>query len=1460
MIIALSEDELCFAILVDMCNVACKPLFQLLLSAVQHTHPMDWVDILCAPFSQAVKPFVKEKIQNGHSVADIYAVCKLIRSRINDVSKFHSQGFSDPRAKERLSLQVQALETARNIAFHAQLPLSVKEVHSSLELVLSILTSRFEHALSVDKEKLCELLLYSEQLQSPRQDGQLRYVFPASTITKALLQGSFLELQIAFWRFFARQTQRSDTGAALDDCPKSTDDGECKSFQNLFKRIRKEVSQKGAICSAAVDDAGQKVDCIALCKRILLARNKLAHNESIAVEEIGQAMSDVRTLFRAFRLSCKRAATALDILRSINDEHKSYVCKFAERTSESDMLNLSHNYQRLLHPGQQFFVGRTDELISIQTALQEEVSEERQAVVIFGQAGVGKTCLSLQVAKALQNTFATQKWISCSRREDVYEDVRREKISPATDGLMQSESDRVSRSLATCSAHETHSFRQAQPELWVLDDVCSATVDLITQILTQPARQASVLITTRSRTVKRALEEALPGLFAVDLKPFPLAQSKRLLSMKIGKRNVESLGVADDDHFLEDVLGNLPLSVSIFSSLLIYAKKHKNEDAMQTMVADKNSLLERWREVEERFGDHFHVRGLSGVVDSAEAFLENKPLVALLLAKLCVTNSNSIPWVALQRELQPKHFHDGKFDPRAYHSILKTCWINCLASGLLGVADWLFSNSAKRTLETCRHTLEELGLIIWDASTSCVHIHRLTLQCLQKTLQRRAMFLDNVVVSAGRKHSDIATLASLPERISDVISIELSLDLSKAVVVHLTRLLMDPDHFSKQNIRATLVTLQFARDLQTHLDNTQPRLGRIPSTFKSLCAFLMSKLARPYDGLSITPYEYLDMARTIGNDVAPEALMDFERAWCYLRVAEHSLETSDHTHTRPFFEAALSRAESYMKSSFALDSFGTAWIQCQLAKWLEFDKGRLARREFLLGASKRSPQLMGGQLDNHIKVAHEKIISPNCKIHNLKIISPGGWGTKAQLWCELLRFRIRDGLEDDGVVDKMTMASAHLLAAIFEKLRCVYSVRLGEELADQRGCELSTAIYHSVGLLQVSSSEYAIWAELKLHGRAVRALVKAFDVIEKTVFGKGIAISNTGYGTALWTVMLDTCLACCCGMHVIGVESLGSIFIGKAAKWLAHMETPNSKLNSETGRYPNRGDASRSTSLVKNPYDLLDVVSLFAFQPIFDFYKEKEAEKALTHLMRFVDKGLLQTHGTVAGSNQRTLEYFLLNHVECFCGLLGKDESIGTLKRLQELSECEHVSMTWKDAFRQSLEKIRTMLDVTELCAFYKDFVNAREGFTARDLPSAQKHCFQMFAAYRELRRFWKDNEVGADRLEAIYLNNTIVRILHVLLLDTARSLVELYHDQRHYSEATDIMNESLKLAVHTKLPLVVATHRIWCAKFLKTWGKTSETTEQCRTAQEGLEEAFGEDFLEWLSDAPDPATMLQQL
>lgn len=251
--------------------------------------------------------------------------------------------------------------------------------------------------------------------------------------------------------------------------------------------------------------------------------------------------------------------------------------------------------------------------------------------------------------------------------------------------------------------------------LLVFDDVCISTVDSTLKLIANS--HSSVIITTKSPTVKLILQKELSSLHVLQLKPFSLEESKELVARKAKVSALDARKLASIEDMLSSALANLPLSVNVYSSLL--AVSLRKPERTKFDIFDKWLVIKNWEEVEGIFGDRLHVRGFTGVVHSARSYLQ-RYLVMFLLAKICLVDSEQVPWAILQNA-KKRVFHRLTSQFRNKH-------VRRIAHGLREVLDWLFSETGDRMLALCRCELEELGLITWEQSTSTLHIHHLTLQ------------------------------------------------------------------------------------------------------------------------------------------------------------------------------------------------------------------------------------------------------------------------------------------------------------------------------------------------------------------------------------------------------------------------------------------------------------------------------------------------------------------------------------------------------------------------------------------------------------------------------------------------------------------------------------------------------------------------------------------------------------
>lgn len=737
----ISLDESAFALLVDSYAIACRSLNGLAIAAVKAGRPAEWKERICACFSNRTKQHVKDDLEAEDArLTDIFAVCKVMRCRLDDVSRYiGGERHADPREKERLSLNIQAVEACRHWMFHGEF-VSLREAHESVRTLISILTTvgcRLEFSRLL-KSQLAKI----ENLLREERHGESLMRVNVPTVLQTLLYRSLGESEKEFSAYLKRQQDKRS-----ESCGQSAMENTAKkSFHDLIKAIlgdlcRPKKGQKGTKQPSMPGKIAQS--CRQLCPKIEAIRNKFAHGKQLMKDEVILALEGIAELLKAFQLTHEGTKSALKFITGLAGRALDVAC--VVRKQQQNKQHAS-NQKRIPRAKVDHFVGRKQEVSCAMEALtSHSLDGTKRMVMLFGTTGIGKSYLANKLAYDLRAVYPKQHWVCCSTEQEMIssdsivfsircEIENEQPITAGCDGMQSMGEDHCPQAAST---------NYAADELFVFDDVTLATMHVVLEkVLVQ---RHSFVMTTRSSSVKDFLQQKLASLLVIKLHQFSNNEVAELLRLRTrAKGNEHSVTNAWQK---AHVLANLPLCVSIIASLVVACSRNKTCTMLYDSI-DSSLSSTSWREIEDEFGDRFHVRGLSGMLEVAKTELCDRPLVLFALAKIVSADIETVPWhlMMIKTPLSVWPWTYQLLQPQ--ETILKGLLVE-----LSGVADWLFSAKAEKELKLCCDILEELGLISWDEEESSVYIHRLILRGVQAMLLKNKLPELLSVVSRQPRHS-----------------------------------------------------------------------------------------------------------------------------------------------------------------------------------------------------------------------------------------------------------------------------------------------------------------------------------------------------------------------------------------------------------------------------------------------------------------------------------------------------------------------------------------------------------------------------------------------------------------------------------------------------------------------------------------------------------------------------------
>ena len=142
---------------------------------------------------------------------------------------------------------------------------------------------------------------------------------------------------------------------------------------------------------------------------------------------------------------------------------------------------------RILRPKVGLFVGRQRESNLLNERLCLNIAPINRSVIISGAAGIGKSYLANKLVCELRRKYIKQKWISCSRENELDEDISvlfQHRCEDKQKTTVGSEMDtRITTQMKVEKAGSKTQLGLFEDWLFVLDDVCSTALCTAFQLI-----------------------------------------------------------------------------------------------------------------------------------------------------------------------------------------------------------------------------------------------------------------------------------------------------------------------------------------------------------------------------------------------------------------------------------------------------------------------------------------------------------------------------------------------------------------------------------------------------------------------------------------------------------------------------------------------------------------------------------------------------------------------------------------------------------------------------------------------------------------------------------------------------------------------------------------------------------------------------------------------------------------
>ena len=249
-------------------------------------------------------------------------------------------------------------------------------------------------------------------------------------------------------------------------------------------------------------------------------------------------------------------------------------------------------------------------------------------------------------------------------------------------------------------------------------------------------------------------------------------------------------------------------------------------------------------------------------------------------------------------------------------------------------------------------------------------------------------------------------------------------------------------------------------------------------------------------------------------------------------------------------------------------------------------------------------------------------------------------------------------------------------------------------------------------------------------------------------------------------------------------------------------------------------------------------------------YREDDLQSSLMKFMAALSKSSLTPRVS-------TLQTFPLcfDYVVCLCAFLGDERSGETYARLQDISKHVVSETKLKAAF------LNCAVTVNSLISCSKEFANLRSSYRFRIETKNALSENDFEKAWKAAVKSWQGFScISVPRAFSYNQQQRFRDVLFSVILHLSADLKKLNCAKGQHEAAERFLKFRFTWAKERKMYFLAALLEIEFVHFLKDRERFSEALEQCRLVETGLREHFGDDYLTWLSNAPNTALLNQSI